>query len=157
MKRTAIAKSRQLDRASVAIWRIGGVHVDCGRAAGSAKPTEERNRPTAVRQDKRREVRTDRTVEDRKPINNFVRGALWHRTSSLRASYWKNETTCTLRASTWCTGTVDRSVAPRTILPFCPGQALWHSAAMDCPRVRYMSIAPSPLGCALDPIAEGRS
>jgi hypothetical protein len=145
----------QFNRASMTLRRTVGVHVDCRRTAGSSHPAGERSRPTVIRQDKRRTLRPGRTVEEQSQINNFVRGALWHRTSSLRASYWKAETTCTLRASTWCTGTVDRSVAPRTIRPFCPGEALWRSAAMDCPRVRCMSIALSPLGCALDLIAEG--
>ncbi len=167
MRRTPIAKSRQLDRASMALWRAVGVHVDCGRVAGSAKPTERQPRSTALRQDKSRKVRPGRTVEDRKPINHFARGAFPHRTSSLRTSYWKTETTRTSLAATWRTWPAGRSVAPRTIRPFCPGQALWHSAAMDCPRGRYMrrcapallrgsrSITSSPIGCALDLIAEG--
>jgi hypothetical protein len=48
-------------------------------------------------------------------------------------------------------------VAARGFWPFCPGTAPWQTPAMDCPRVRYLSIASSPLGCALDLIAEGRS
>ena len=133
MIRAAIAKPRRSDCASVAFWRAVGVQADCSRMAGSEHQAEERGRPIALRQDKSREVRPGRAVEELNQINHFARRAFRHRTSSLCTSYWKIETTHTSRTATWSRGPADRSVAPRTFRPFCPGRAPWHTARWSTP------------------------
>jgi len=132
-KHLVFAKSRTVDRAATAFWHTVGVGTDCKDLAGNVHSAEERSRPTALRQDKSRKVRPGRTVEEWKRINHFVRGALWHRTSSLRTSYWKITTTCTSRPTMWSTWAAGCSAAPRVFRPFCPGRAPWQTA-MPRPR-----------------------
>jgi hypothetical protein len=139
LKRIAFAKPRPFDRAATALWQTVGVRADCRDLARNAHQTEEWSRPTAIRQDKSREVRPGRTVEELKQINHFARGALWHRTSALRTSYWKTKTTCTSRAAIWRTWPADNIVALRIFWPFCPGRAAWQTAAT--PRLRSWMCA----------------
>jgi hypothetical protein len=89
---------------------------------------------TALRQDKRRELRPGRTAEEENQINHFARGAFRHRTSSFRASSCKIKITRTLPAATSTTG--NRSVAPRAIWPFRQGGAPWQSGAHLQSRTR---------------------
>ncbi len=134
MRCTAIAKSRQLDCASTARRRAAVVRSGGRCPTTSLQAAVAWRRPTALRQDKRREVRGSRTVEEWKRINHFARGAFQPCTSSLRTNHRKTEKTRTSRAEARRTWAAHRSVAPRTFRPFCPGRALWHIAAMACPR-----------------------
>ncbi len=134
------SKSQPFDRAATAPWRAVGVRVDCRGLTESAHPTEEWSRPTALRQDKSREVRPGRTVEELKQINHFARGAFRHCTSSLRTSDWKNETKCTSRLATWSTWAAGCSAAPRVFRPFCPGRAPCQTAAMAPHHVYWETV-----------------
>jgi hypothetical protein len=109
MMRAALAKPRRSDRASVAFRRAVDRRTDCSRSAGSVHPAEERSRPTALRQDKSREVRPGRAVEELNQINHFARAAFRHRTSSLRPISWNAKASRTLL---WGV------VARRTLRPF---------------------------------------
>jgi hypothetical protein len=54
--------------------------------------------PTDLRQDKNREVRCGRLVEERRHIRRFARGAIAHNSLPIRTTPWKLAITCTARA-----------------------------------------------------------
>jgi hypothetical protein len=74
---------------SVELGGVRGLSKVVARVAGKQGSGE---RPTALRQDKNREVRRGRTVEERRPIRDSAQGARKHDSLPIRATRWTFKT-----------------------------------------------------------------
>jgi hypothetical protein len=129
------AKSRQFDHTSTALWCTVAVRADPRRLTGSAHPTEERSRPTAIGRIK---------AAGCGPVGRVKQvgiSAPWHEVHFAREPVFsdnarKTNAWRTSRAAAWSMSavTAGRSVTPRILRPFGSSQVWWHTAAMACPH-----------------------